>query len=263
MVDFDCSRSILFCVIIGVVAVYGCVQSSSADLKSDFDLTHQDLDSDATGYELYQDSISQISTVSNYSVESDSSMAMNMPVISFSANMSSEGAFSQENYRINTSGNMNFNFAGRSNSTEFETSLVPSGNKTEIYRRIRNSSNSTEVSKIESKNTGISLEALKDVDIENASLIGSAQVNGENSTLIDLEVNSSSLVKNSEDIFEKLSLIQKSSEKGQGLSDLGGFNTSSAYLWINQDNKLPAKFAYYGSVNNGSLQVRSVTEYTR
>ena len=251
MVDFDCSRSILFCVIIGVVAVSGCVQSSSTDLKSDFDLTHQDLDSDATGYELYQDSISQISTVSNYSVESDSSMAMNMPVISFSANMSSEGAFSQENYRINTSGNMNFNFAGRSNSTEFETSLVPSGNKTEIY------------SKIESKNTGISLEALKDVDIENASLIGSAQVNGENSTLIDLEVNSSSLVKNSEDIFEKLSLIQKSSEKGQGLSDLGGFNTSSAYLWINQDNKLPAKFAYYGSVNNGSLQVRSVTEYTR
>lgn len=261
MTDFDCSRKILLFVLAAAVVASGCVQSSSTDLKSDFDLTHQDVEYDSTGYGLYQESMSHISNYSSYRSESDSSMAMNMPLISISANISSEGVFSQENYEINTSGSMTFNVAGRSNSTEFETRLVSSGNETELFREIRNGGNSTEISKIDRKKLGVSLEALEQVEVENASIIGRSQVNGENSTLLKLDTNSSSLARNSENLFEKLSVIQKSSEDGQDLSDLGGFNKSSAYLWINENDNLPMKFAYYGSVDKGSIQVISVTEY--
>lgn len=261
MISFDYSRTGLLFVLAAAVAASGCVQSSSTTLKPDFDLTHQDVELNSTGYSMYQDSMSQISNSSNYSSDSDNRMAMNLPVISLAVNMSSVGVFDQEDYGINSSGSMTFNVAGRSNSTEFETKLSSSGNETEIYREIRNSSNSTEVGKIDTSELGISLEALEQVDVENASIIGRAQINAGNSTLLKLDVNSSSLVWNSENIFEKLSLIQRSSEDGQGLSDVGGFNSTSAYLWVSEDENLPMKFAYYGSVDNGTIQVRSVTEY--
>jgi len=45
------------------------------------------------------------------------------------------------------------------------------------------------------------------------------------------------------------------------MSKLESFEMAEAYLWTGREDMIPSRFAYYGSSGNGSIQVRSVTNY--
>jgi hypothetical protein len=107
---------------------------------------------------------------------------------------------------------------------------------------------------------GLSLEAVEEIDVEDASVLGVANLSGEESLLLELDVNASSLMRNSEDIFEVHSLIGKSTD-GEGMDEVSSFNETEAYLWADRENLAPSKFAYYGSAGEGMIQARSVTEF--
>jgi len=173
--------------------------------------------------------------------------------------MSSEGVFEKDSSEINSSGTLDLGLGDKSNSTTFNTNVKTSENGTVITT----DGNRTQTQKYTREKLGVSLEALKDIKVNNASVLGVTQLNGEENILLELEVNSSDLMTNSEHIFEVHSPVQESVEDGQEMNQIKSFNKSKAYLWIDRDSQIPSKFAYYGSANQDALQVRSVTEYSQ
>ena len=258
MLDRINPHRLSFMLLAAVVVASGCVQNSSTNFKSDFELDYEDIELNESGQDLYQTSMSQIDNTSSYSIKADNRMAMNLPVISLSVNMSSEGVFETEASDINSSGTISLGIGGNTNSTEFSRRVQTSENGTVITV----DENSTEMEKYRMEELGVSLEALKSINVHNVSVLGITNLDGEETILMDLNVNSSELMSNSESIFEVHSPVQESAENGQGMEEIGGFNESKVYLWIEKDSKAPSKFAYFGSANNGALQVRSVTEYS-
>lgn len=255
------TRITLLVLLASIVVASGCVQNSSTDLNPDFQLDYEESDFNRSGGEMYQEVMSKSANVSDYRVEADNRMAMNLPIISVSVNMTSEGVYQENSSEINSSGTLEFNIAGKSNSTDFTMQVENSGNSTMITRQLRSNNSTTAVERYSDERLGISLEALENIEVENASILGTSQLNGEESILLELEANSTSLMKNSENIFEVHSPIQESGEGGQGMEQIGSFDQSKAYLWIEEDEFTPRKFAYYGSAGNGAVQVRSVTQY--
>jgi|AntDeeMinimDraft_4_1070355.scaffolds.fasta_scaffold00011_54 hypothetical protein len=258
MKNFDNSNMVLFLLFAAVVVVSGCIQNSSTNLNSDFELDYEHSDIDSSGLELYENSMSEIENTT-YSVKTDNKMAMNLLVISLSVNMSSEGVFEKDSSEINSSGTLDLGLGDKSNSTTFNTNVKTSENGTVITT----DGNRTQTQKYTREKLGVSLEALKDIKVNNASVLGVTQLNGEENILLELEVNSSDLMTNSEHIFEVHSPVQESVEDGQEMNQIKSFNKSKAYLWIDRDSQIPSKFAYYGSANQDALQVRSVTEYSQ
>jgi len=83
MKNFDNSNMVLFLLFAAVVVVSGCIQNSSTNLNSDFELDYEHSDIDSSGLELYENSMSEIENTT-YSVKTDNKMAMNLLVISLS-----------------------------------------------------------------------------------------------------------------------------------------------------------------------------------
>lgn len=257
MIDTSGSRRAVLAVIVAVVTVSGCVQGSSTNLESGFQTDYTETEFNRSGYEIYRTALEKAGNVSDYSVESENRMAMNLPLFSVSVNMTSEGSFHEENSTINTSGSMTFGAFGRSNSTEFTSSIETSGNSSELLTGIMSETNTTERPAYSREKLGITLEALQDIEIRNATPLG---VNSDGEKVLRVDPNRTSLMKNSENIFEVHSPIQKSTD-GKGMGKAPKLSEINAYLWIGEDN-VPEKFAYYGSSGEGMVQVRSVTDYS-
>ena len=260
MVFKDNTSGVLFVLLAAVVVSSGCIQSSSTDLKSDFDLSHSDVSLNSSGMDVYEASMSSVSEVSNYSVGADNRMVLNLPVIGVAVNLTSDGVFEEDYYEVNSSGTLGFKFGEDSNSTEFRSRATSNGNVTTVYKQAMNEENSSEVERYSREDLGVSLESLQEINVDDASIVGAANVSGEDNLLVNLMVNGSDLVSNSEQVFEVHSLVQESTDEDQ-MSNLESFDTAEAYLWTSRDNRIPSKFAYYGSAGNGSIQVRSVTNY--
>jgi hypothetical protein len=255
------SRGALFVLLAAVVVSSGCIQGSSTNLNPDFRLDYSEVDLEESGQNILQESLNRGDNLSEYSVESENRMALNLPGFSVSVNMTSDGVFSQESSDVNTSGVMGLNFAGDANSTEFTTRVRTSENGTEVVRESMGEENRTEEN-YSRKDLGFTLEALNEVEVENVSVLGVSNVSGEENILLDLEVSSSDLMRNSETIFQVHSIVTESTDSGEGLESSTSFNQTEAYLWTDREDRTPSKFAYYGSAENGSIQVRSVTEYS-
>ena len=256
---FDRSKAVLL-VIAAIAAASGCLQTDTANLESDFNTTHEPAEINRSATALYQDSMSAVENTESYDVEADNRMVMNLPVFGVAVNMTSEGEFEPESSDINTTGSMRFSFGSNSNSTEFTHRVRTDGNSTVSYSGTEGDQNRTETEKYSREELGVSLESLRDIEAENASLLGEAQLNGEQTFLLELNANSTDLMESSASVFEKHSPVQESSDR-QNMEELGSFDEQEVYLWISQDSFMPAKFAYYGSASQGSIQVRSVTEY--
>jgi len=254
------SHGVFFMLLMAVVVSSGCIETDSTDLGSDFNLDYDRVELNSTGQSVYQDSLSRGENVSEYEVESDNRMAMKFPGVSISVNMTSEGVFDDVS-EVNTSGFMGFNFIGNSNSTEFNTMVRSTDNGSETFQRIMGKENRSEGESYGREELGITLEALNEVEVEGASVLGVSNQSGEENILLELEVNNSDLMRNSEQIFEVHSVVRESTDSGEGMESAGSFNETKAYLWTNREDRTPSKFAYYGSVDNGTIQVRSVTEY--
>jgi hypothetical protein len=228
----------------------GCIQSDSRNLEPDFDLDANTTSLNESGMEVYRASMSGAENVSDYSLESDNRMVMNLPGMSLSVNMTSEGELGGDS-EISSSGVMGFSFAGNSNSTEFSTRLLSENgefsriNDSEVYSR---------------EELGFTIEAVDEIDVNEASVLGVTDLNGEENILLSLDVNESDLMRNSESIFNVHSVVQESTDSEEDLGDIQDLNVAEAYLWTGTD-RAPSKFAYYGSADNGTIQVRSVTEY--
>jgi len=260
MVIEDNTTGILFVLLAAVVVSSGCIQNSSTNLNSDFDLSHRDVSLNSSGMDVYQSSMSSVSNVSDYSVDADNRMVLNLPVVSVAVNLTSEGVFEQDYYEVNSSGTLGFEFGEDSNSTEFRSRATSNGNVTTVYKQTMNEENSTEVERYSREDLGVSLESLQGIGVDDASVVGVSNLSGEENLLVNLTVNGSDLVSNSEQVFEVHSLVQESTDEDQ-MSNLESFDTAEAYLWTGRDDRIPSKFAYYGSAGNGSIQVRSVTNY--
>lgn len=261
MMQLDYSRGVLFVLLAAVVVSSGCIENSSTSLDSDFSLDYEQVDLNSSGMDVYQASMVRADNVSSYAVDSDNKMAMNLPVISISVNMTSEGLFDQDSYEVNSSGTMGFNVGGNSNATEFNTRISSTENGTEVEKEVMDRENQTE-EQYSREDLGISLEALEAIDVENASILGVSNLSGEENILLGIDVNSSDLMRSSEGIFEVHSPVQESADEGGDMSEVGEFNEVEAYLWTGREDRVPSQFAYYGSAQNGSLQLRSVTEYS-
>ena len=260
MIELDNSHGVFVVLLAAVVVSSGCIESSSTNLEPDFDLEYEDVSVNSSGNDLYRESMSRTANISDYGVDADNKMVMNLPVIGVSVNMTSNGVFEEESYEVNSTGNIKFNFGGNSNSTEFNTRISSTENGAEVEKEITGESNQTS-EQYSREDLGVSLEALQGINAENASLLGVSNLSGEENLLLEVNVDSSDLMRNSEKIFEVHSPIQESTEEGGDMSEVGSFNESEAYLWVDRDERTASKFAYYGSAGNGSLQVRSVTEY--
>lgn len=256
---FDRSKAVLL-VIAAIAAASGCLQTDTANLDSDFDTEHDNVEIEGSADALYQESMSAVENASSYEIEADNRMVMNLPVFGVAVNMTSEGEFEPASSDINSTGSMRFSFGGNSNSTGFMHRVRTDGNSTVSYSGTSGDRNQTETEKYSREELGVSLESLRDIEVENASLLGEAQLNGERIFLLELNANSTDLMENSATVFEKHSPVQESSDR-QNMEELGSFDEQEVYLWISQDSFMPAKFAYYGSASQGSIQVRSVTEY--
>ena len=250
---FGKSQGILLLFLSAAVVASGCVQNNSNNLNPDFDLDHEEIDFNSSGKEVYENTMSKIENVTAYRVEADNKMAMNLPIISLAVNMTSEGIHEPEKSEINNSGTIKLDFGDNSNLTRFDNQIRLTDNK---------SVNQTEEKMYSREELGISLEALKTMKVENASVLGSTQLNEKENILLNLDVNSSDLMSNSQSIFEVHSPIQDETEETEEMDRMGSFDKVEAYLWIDRETRTASKFAYYGSANNGSLQARSVTEYS-
>ncbi len=257
MIDTSGSRGTVLAVIVAVVTVSGCVQGSSTNLESGFQTDSTETDFNRSGSEIYTAALEKAGNVSEYSVESENKMAMNLPVFSVSVNMTSKGDFQEENSTINTSGSMTFGAFGRSNSTEFTSSVETSGNSSKISTGVMSETNATERQAYSRERLGVTLEALQEIELRNVTPLG---VTGDGETVLKIQPNSTQLMKNSGNIFEVHSPVQESTD-GQRMEQAPIFTEINAYLWIGEDST-PEKFAYYGSANKGALQVRSVTDYS-
>lgn len=260
MTELNQSAGIFALLLVAVVISSGCIESERTDLKPDFNLEYSEVDLNRSGQEVYDDSMSQIDNISEYQIEADNRMAINLPVISVSANMTSEGIFEQETSEINTSGTMGLNMGGNSNITGFETWMVNSEDGTTIKTEMMGESNTTELEKYSREDISVSLEALRNLAVENASVLG---VDEEEMLLLEVKFNATDLMMHSSKTFETLSPVQESVEDGRGIEESGSFDDLEAYLWAERESLSPSKFAYYGSADNGSLQIRSVTSFER
>ena len=260
MVRLDNSRGVLLVLLSAVVLSSGCIESSSTNLNPDFNLDVNTTSANSSGMEIYRTSMSRAGNVSTYRVEADNSMAMNLPVVGLSLNMTSKGLFEKESYDINSSGVMGFNFGEETNFTEFNTRVMSLENDTKVEKEAKDRENQTK-EQYSREDLGLSLEALEDISVENASVLGIANHEGEENLLLELNINSSDLIRNSEKIFEVHSPVQESAGESGDMSEAEKFDKVEAYLWAERETRNPSKFAYYGSAKNGSIQVRSETEF--
>lgn len=260
MIQTDRTKLVVL-LIAGVVAASGCLQTETANLDSNFDTSHEDIDLNQSANSIYEESLDAIENTSSYSLNADNRMVMNLKVFGVEVNMSSKGEFEQQRSRVNSSGAMSFKFGGNSNSTEFQSTLISDENSTRIGTGPENDRNWSERDTIPREDLGLSAESLQTVDMENISVLGKSQLDNEEVLLLELGANATDLMKSSSSIFEKLSPIQESTDS-QDMEDVGSFGEKEVYLWIERDSMMPRKLAYYGEAGNGALQVRSVTEYS-
>lgn len=261
MFNFTNDRAVV-AVLMLVVVSSGCVQSGQTQLKSDFGLDYEETSLNSSGEELYQKSFKDVGNISNYHVSASNEMAMNLPVaMSFYIDMNTTGAFQSESSEFNSTGDFRFNLGDNSNSTEFQTSVVTSEGGTEISRSIRDRENTTEFAKYSREALGLSLTSLNSVETDEVNVLGLSDVEGEENVLLEVDFDSKDLMSHTNRVLETHALMQVPPDADQQVEQPTEFNSMKAYLWTERDGP-PSKLAYYGTAENGTMQIRSTVKFT-
>jgi hypothetical protein len=237
------------------IVASGCVSNSSANLNKDFSTETTPVELNQSGESLLDQAFSQ--KVENYSVDSKTQVLFNTPVTSFRINLTSEGDFMPERSNITSTTKIGLGgFSGDEHQEWPEKTVETSANTSKVTVSSEDNSTQKTVEPYNRTELGLSIEAFDEIRVEEAELVGAT---GENQSQLLLELNTSEseLASNYATIFEVHAVNEEEEDaSSQTHEELDSFNQTEAYAWINREEKNLERFAYFGSNEDGALQVR-------
>lgn len=245
----------LFLIFALAIVASGCVSNSSANLNKDFSTETSPVEVNQTGESLLDQAFSE--EVENYSVDSKTQVLFNTPVTSFRINISSEGDFKSERSNITSTTKIGLGGFSGDEDQEWPVKTVETSENTSKVT-VSSEENSTQktVEPYNRTELGLSIEAFENIGVDEAELLGAT---GENQSqlLLELDASESELASNYATIFEVNAVNEEEEDaSSQTHEELNSFNQTEAYAWIDREEKYLERFAYYGSNEDGALQVR-------
>ena len=239
--------------------ISGCVSNSTANLDQSFDTRTSPVDANITGTSLLNDAFSD--KADQYTVNMKTRVLFNTPVTSVKTNLTSNAVFNQNNSNITTTSRIGLGVTNSTpNQAAQEKNIVTTGNTSTITVRSEGNTSTRTVEAYTREETGISLEAFEDIQVQGAELLGAT---GESNSqlLLELEAHKSDLVANYENVMGTQAINDEDSsmQSQEGLSE---FNQSKAYAWVDREERNLERYSYYGSAVDGAVQVRMDARFT-
>ena len=246
--------ALLYLLALTVIAS-GCVSNSSANLNKGFSTETTPVELNQTGESILNQTFSE--PAENYSVDSKTQVLFNTPVTSFRINLTSDGDFRPERSNITSTTKIGLGGLSGEEDQEWPVKTVEtSGNMTKVTVSSGENSTEKEISSYDRSELGLSLEAFENIGIEDAKLMGATGKN-QSQLLLELNTSKSELVSNYANIFELHSINEEDEDvSSQTHEEFESFNRTEAYAWIDSDERNLERFSYFGSSQNGALQVR-------
>lgn len=237
------------------IVVSGCVSNSSANLNKDFNTDANPVQLNQTGESLLEQAFSQ--EVENYSVNSKTQVLFNTPVTSFRINLSSEGDFRPETSNITSTTKIGLGgFSGDEDQEWPVKTVETSGNTSKVTVSSEDKNSEKTVDAYNRTELGLSIQAVESIGVEEAELMGATGQN-QSQLLLELDISESELAGNYATIFERHAVNKEEEDaSSQTHEELDSFNQTEAYAWIDREEKTLERFAYFGSNEDGALQVR-------
>jgi hypothetical protein len=229
--------------------------NSSANLNKDFSTETTPVELNQTRESLLDQAFSQ--EVENYSVDSKTQVLFNTPVTSFRINLTSEGYFRPVTSNITSATKIGLGGLKGDEDQEWPAKTVETSENSSIVT-ISSGDNSTQnrFGPYNRTELGLSIEAFENIGVEGAELLGAT---GENQSQLLLELNSSEseLASNYATIFEVHAVNEEEEDaSSQTHEELDSFNQTEVYVWIDREDRDLERFSYFGSNEDGALQVR-------
>ncbi len=245
----------LFSLLALTIVASGCTSNSSANLDKDFDMETTPVELNQTGESLLDQAFSQ--EVENYSVDSKTQVLFNTPVTSFRINLTSEGDFRPKRSNITSTTKIGLGGFSGDEDQEWPIKTVETSENTSKVT-VSSNENSTQktIDPYNRAELGLSIEAYENIGVEEAELVGAT---GENQSQLLLELNTSEseLASNYATIFERHAVNEEDEDaSSQTHEELDSFNQTEVYAWIDREEKNLERFSYFGSNEDGALQVR-------
>jgi|GEM_PF-705506 len=248
------SLSLLSLLALTVIAS-GCVSNSSANLNQDFSTEATPVELNQTGEMILDQAFSQ--PVENYSVESKTQVLFNTPVTSFRINLTSDGEFRPKRSNITSTTKIGLGGLSGEEDQEWPVKTVETnGNTSSVTVSTEENSTQKKVDSYNKTELGLSMEAFESIEVESAEVLGASETN--NSTLLlELDTADSSLASNYATIFELHAVNEEDEDtRSQPHEEFDSFNQTEAYAWIDREERNLERFSYFGSSQDGALQVR-------
>jgi len=234
-----------------VVVSSGCISNSSENLDQSFETDTTPVELNQSGEELLQDSFKQ--NYSSYDVDAKSQLLLNTPVSALTMNLSTNGSFRPDSSELVTKTKIGLGAFSDVNESEFPVkNITTSGNTSRVTITGEESSSKT-VEAFMREEMGLSIEALREIEVEDSELLG-ATGEDDDQLLVEVDADSEDLVENYEDI---LTVNSVSDEETQDSSeDIESFNRSKTYAWVDRTDRALERYSYFGSDAEGNLQFR-------
>ena len=237
------------------IVASGCVSNSSTNLNQDFSTETTPVELNQSGESILDQAFSQ--KPENYSVDSKTQVLFNTPVTSFRINLSSEGDFRPETSNIMSTTKIGLGGLSGDEAQEWPVKTVKtSGNTSKVAVSSEDNSTQRTVDSYNRTELGLSIEAFEDIGVKETELLGAT---GENQSQLLLELNSSEseLASNYASIFEVHAVNEEEEDaSSQTHEELDSFNQTEVYVWIDREDRDLERFSYFGSNEDGALQVR-------
>ena len=237
------------------VIASGCVSNSSANLNQDFSTETTPVELNQTGESILNQTFSE--PAENYSVDSKTQVLFNTPVTSFRIKLTSDGEFRPERSNITSTTKIGLGGLDGEENQEWPVKTVKtSGNTTKVTVSSGENSTEKEISSYERSELGLSLEAFESVEVESAEILGATGTN-KSTLLLEMDTADSSLASNYATIFELHAVNEEDGDtRSQPHEEFDSFNQTEAYAWIDREERNLERFSYFGSSQDGALQVR-------
>ena len=248
------SISLLSLLALTIVAS-GCVSNSSTNLNQDFSTETTPVELNQSGESILDQAFSQ--KAENYSVGSKTQVLFNTPVTSFRINLTSEGDFRPERSNITSTTKIGLGgFSGDEDQEWPEKTVETSGNTSKVTVSSEDNSTRRTVEAYNRTELGLSMKAFENAGVEEAELLGAT---GENQSqlILELEASESELASNYASIFERHAVNEQEGDASvQTQEEFDSFNQTKAFAWIDREERTLERFSYFGSSEDGALQVR-------
>lgn len=251
--EIERNKISLTALIAATVIVSGCISTSSASLSDDFDTEASPVDLNRSGDSILEEAFSE--RPENYSVDAETEVLFYTPITSVRLTLSSNGSFDAEFSNVETYTKMDIGGLNESESEEQPVKTVITDGDTSRVEILAGGNETEEVLEAYTREElGISMEALEQINVEDAELLGTT---GEDDSqlLLEPDVDSSDLVDNYEDIME-VNAISSEESSTRNSESISKFNQSEAYAWVNKDTLNLERYSYFGSAAEGNVQVR-------